>query len=59
MARPTKYDVMLQGRKIAGAAQRKTKAGFLHQGTIALLCPDPELLGAVELCCLRCQSERR
>jgi lipoate-protein ligase A len=47
MARPTKYDVMLQGKKIAGAAQRKTKDGFLHQGTIALLCPDLELLGAV------------
>ncbi len=47
MARPTKYDVMLQGKKIAGAAQRKTKDGFLHQGTIALLLPDPELLGAV------------
>ncbi len=47
MARPTKYDVMLRGKKIAGAAQRKTKDGFLHQGTIALLCPDPELLSAV------------
>jgi lipoate-protein ligase A len=47
MARPTKYDVMLQGRKIAGAAQRKTKDGFLHQGTIALLRPDQELLEAV------------
>jgi lipoate-protein ligase A len=47
MARPTKYDVMLQGKKIAGAAQRRTKDGFLHQGTIALLRPDPELLEAV------------
>ena len=47
MARPTKYDVMLQGKKIAGAAQRKTKDGFLHQGTIALLRPDPEMLSAV------------
>lgn len=47
MARPTKYDVMLQGKKIAGAAQRKTKDGFLHQGTLAILRPDPELLGAV------------
>ena len=47
MARPTKYDVMLQGRKIAGAAQRKTKDGFLHQGTIALLKPDQEFLAAV------------
>lgn len=44
MARPTKYDVMLEGRKIAGAAQRKTKDGFLHQGTIALIPPDQELL---------------
>lgn len=44
MARPTKYDVMLEGKKIAGAAQRKTKDGFLHQGTIALIPPDHDLL---------------
>ncbi|SCA62818.1 Octanoyltransferase LipM [Chlamydiales bacterium SCGC AG-110-P3] len=36
MAKPTKYDVMLDGRKVGGAAQRRTKEGFLHQGTIAL-----------------------
>jgi lipoate---protein ligase len=47
MARPTKYDVMLQGKKIAGAAQRKTKDGFLHQGTIALMRPDEDLLEAL------------
>lgn len=47
MARPTKYDVMLQGKKIAGAAQRKTKDGFLHQGTLALVRPDEELLTAL------------
>ncbi len=47
MARPTKYDVIFQGRKIAGAAQRKTKDGFLHQGTIALQVPDVDLLQAV------------
>ncbi len=47
MARPTKYDVLLQGRKIAGAAQRKTKEGFLHQGTISLLFPEEEYLRAV------------
>lgn len=47
MARPTKYDVMLQGKKIAGAAQRKTKDGFLHQGTIALMRPNEELLAAL------------
>lgn len=44
MAQPTKYDVVLQGRKIAGAAQRKTKQGFLHQGTIALMMPEEEIL---------------
>jgi lipoate-protein ligase A len=44
MAQPTKYDVVLQGRKIAGAAQRKTKQGFLHQGTIALMLPDRDVL---------------
>lgn len=31
---PAKYDVVLEGQKIAGAAQRRVKAGFLHQGTI-------------------------
>lgn len=44
MARPTKYDVMFEGRKIAGAAQRKRKGGFLHQGTIALLMPPMDYL---------------
>ena len=44
MALPTKYDVVLQNRKIAGAAQRQTKAGFLHQGTISLKPPDFHLL---------------
>ncbi len=36
MAKPTKYDVMIQGKKVGGAAQRKTKHGYLHQGSIAL-----------------------
>lgn len=49
MAKPTKYDVMWEGRKIAGAAQRKTKMGFLHQGTIALCLPDPDLLAQILL----------
>lgn len=47
MAMPTKYDVVVGGRKVAGAAQRKTKGGFLHQGTIALTLPDRELLSAL------------
>lgn len=42
MAKPTKFDVMLNGRKIAGGAQRRTKQGFLHQGSIALTVPSNE-----------------
>lgn len=49
MAGPTKYDVVLEGRKIAGAAQRKCKQGFLHQGMIALSTPPEEYLEAVLL----------
>jgi lipoate-protein ligase A len=44
MAKPTIYDVMLQGKKIAGAAQRRQKQGFLHQGSIALALPKLEFL---------------
>jgi lipoate-protein ligase A len=47
MAKPTKYDVMLYGKKIAGAAQRKTKNGFLHQGSISLTLPSKEFLESV------------
>lgn len=49
MAKPTKYDVVLSGRKIAGAAQRKTKRGFLHQGTIALVMPPEDILRSLLL----------
>lgn len=44
MAGPTLNDVMLQGKKLAGGAQRRTRHGFLHQGTIALYSPDEDLL---------------
>ena len=33
-ANPVEYDVVLNGRKIAGAAQRRTRVGLLHQGSI-------------------------
>jgi len=33
-ANPVRADVMLNGRKVAGAAQRRTRAGLLHQGSI-------------------------
>lgn len=44
MAKPTKYDVMLDGRKVGGGAQRRTKHGFLHQGTISLALPNEAFL---------------
>ena len=44
MAKPTQYDVVYQGRKIAGAAQRKRKQGYLHQGTVSLAAPHLDLL---------------
>ena len=33
---PTRYDVVAAGKKYAGAAQRRTKTGILHQGSIDL-----------------------
>lgn len=44
MGKPTKYDVMLDEKKVCGGAQRRTKNGFLHQGTISLALPDPDFL---------------
>lgn len=49
MAKPTQYDVVYQGRKIAGAAQRKRRQGYLHQGTISLAHPQLPLLQDVLL----------
>lgn len=49
MARPTKYDVLLHGRKVAGAAQRKTKLGYLHQGTISIAMPDEKIVKEILL----------
>ncbi len=46
MARPTQYDVVLGAKKLVGAAQRRTKEGLLHQGTIALMMPEREILEA-------------
>ncbi|MCK4934603.1 MAG: lipoate--protein ligase family protein, partial [Simkaniaceae bacterium] len=49
MAKPTKYDVMLGGKKIAGSAQRRRKWGYLHQGSIAIALPQEKLLQDVLL----------
>jgi lipoate-protein ligase A len=47
MARPTQYDVVSGGLKIAGSAQRKTRRGYLHQGTISLAPPDVAFLQTI------------
>lgn len=44
-AKPVKYDLLLNGQKVAGAAQRRTRQRFLQQGSILL--PDPSLNDAV------------
>jgi len=44
MAQPSQYDVMLKGKKVGGGAQRRTKAGYLHQGTISLAMPSVSYL---------------
>lgn len=36
MAAPVQYDVMVLNKKIAGGAQRRTKQGLLHQGSVLL-----------------------
>lgn len=33
---PTRYDVMGNGKKLAGSAQRRTRNGILHQGSISM-----------------------
>lgn len=47
MAAPTKYDLVMFGKKVAGAAQRKTKKGYLHQGTISLYLPEEKMLATL------------
>lgn len=47
MAKPTIYDLFLDGFKVGGAAQRRMKQGFLHQGSICLKLPDKKLLNQI------------
>lgn len=44
MAKPTQNDVMFNSKKVSGGAQRRTKFGFLHQGTISLAPISPQYL---------------
>jgi lipoate-protein ligase A len=41
MSQPTRHDIFWNGKKVGGAAQRHTRHGFLHQGSIALQLCDP------------------
>ena len=43
LTNPTKYDVLIAGKKVAGAAQRRKKNALLHQGYIALDMPPAEI----------------
>ena len=36
MAKSTRYDLIIDGRKVAGGAQRRVQGGYLHQGSIHL-----------------------
>lgn len=44
MAKQTRFDLIAKGKKIGGAAQRRTKAGLLHQSSLFLLFPPKDLL---------------
>mgnify|MGYP001375946097 CR=1 FL=1 len=44
MAKATQYDLMIGGKKVGGAAQRRTKQGLLHQGSLFLFHPPIDLL---------------
>lgn len=44
MASPSPYDVVWQGKKIAGGAQRRSRHGLLHQGTICTHAPEEDLV---------------
>ena len=37
--KPVRFDIVAQGHKLSGAAQRRTREGLLHQGSVLL--PDP------------------
>jgi lipoate-protein ligase A len=43
--KPVRFDIVAGAQKLSGAAQRRTREGLLHQGSILL--PDPSLNGEV------------
>lgn len=50
-ANPTDYDLVVEGRKLVGSAQRRRGRAFLQHGSIPLS-PDPKVPGASSLSCL-------
>lgn len=40
MANPTVYDLLLDGKKVGGSAQRKNKRAFIHQCSLFLATPN-------------------
>jgi lipoate-protein ligase A len=47
-ANPVRADVLIDGKKVAGAAQRRTRAGLLQQGSIQLATGDVDLAADFE-----------
>lgn len=47
MAKPTQYDLMIDGKKVGGAAQRRTKLGLLHQTSLMLMMPSMDLFHGI------------
>lgn len=44
MAHPVKNDLVLLGKKVGGAAERRTKGGILHQAALFVAPPDLQLI---------------
>ena len=44
MSKGTRYDLMLEDKKVYGAAQRRKKNAFLHQASVSLFEPDFDML---------------
>ena len=49
MAKPTKYDILVGGKKLVGAAQRHKENVLLHQTSIFIELPPNELLNEILL----------
>ena len=47
MAKPTLFDLVIEGKKVGGAAQRRTRKGLLHQASLSVCLPPFGLLEKV------------